>query len=358
MSTPAGGGTPRVLCAGDRFITSASLATAVRRHFGPGTRTVEYRTEWPDTPFGALDGVREASGDPRALEELAAGADVILTHLAPITAAVLKSAPSLKAVGVTRGGPVNVDLDAATAAGVPVVHLPGRNLGAVAEFVLGVMITLSRGVSSASRELAGGRWDARYFRYERTGTELRAATVGLVGLGAVGSRVAELLRGFGSRVLAFDPYADPVAAAAIGVELASLEMVLSSSHIVSAHARLTDDTRRMFDAAAFATMRPGTRFINTARGELVDQPALLAALESGHLAGAALDVFDPEPPDAADPLLARQDVICTPHLAGASRQVALESVQRVAAEVAGFLSTGLLDHCANPGWAERTGHRA
>lgn len=180
------------------------------------------------------------------------------------------------------------------------------------------------------------------------------ATIGLVGLDAVGSRVAELLRGFGSRVLAFDPYADPVAAAAMSVELSSLETVLSSSDIVSVHARLSDETRKMFDAAAFATMRTGARFINTARGELVDQAALLAAMESGHLAGAALDVFDPEPPDAADPLLARPDVICTPHLAGASRQVALESVQRVTAEVAGFLTSSR----ARPGRASPGRERA
>ncbi len=340
----------RVLCAGDRFITSASFAAAITRTFGDDSATVRYDAEWPDVPFRAIDGVREAAGDPAAIAALAGDVTVIVTHLAPVTAAVFEAAPALAVVGITRGGPVNVDLAAATAHGVPVVYLPGRNLGAVSEFVIGVMIALTRSVGVASRELAAGRWDARYFRHELTGPELRAATVGLVGLGAVGARVSELLGGFGSRVLAFDPYADPETAARVGAELVSLDQVLGESDIVSVHARLTDDTRGMFDEKAFAAMKPGARFVNTARGELVVESALRAALESGRLAGAALDVFDPEPPAADDPLLARADVIATPHLAGGSRQVASESVDRVVAEVAGYLSTGELQHCANPDW--------
>ena len=341
----------RVLCAGDLFITADSLAEAARQELGSQISTVLQQTRWPDEAFGPVDKVREAAGNPGDVVRLAAGAQVILTHLAPITAAVFDAAPELRVVGVTRGGPVNVDLDAATAHAVPVVFLPGRNLGAVAEFVIGVMISMTRKVNIAAREMAQGRWDARFYRQELTGPELRAATVGLIGLGAVGSRIAQLLAAFGSRVLAYDPYADPAAAAAVGAELLPLAQVLAGSDIISVHARLTDDTRGMFGPAAFAAMKQGARFVNTARGELVDQPALLSALQSGHLSGAALDVFDPEPPDQADLLLARPDVILTPHLAGASRQVAAESVQRVAAEVAEYLRGGVLQHCANPDWA-------
>ncbi len=340
----------RVLCAGDRFITAEAIAAAARLALGQDTETVEYQTGWPDEPFGQVDGVSEASGDPDAMAELAVDVDVLLTHLAPVGRTVLEAAPRLRVVGITRGGPVNADLEAATERGVPVVYLPGRNLGAVAEFTVGSMIAVTRGIVPASRSLAAGRWDPSWFRFQQTGPELRACTVGLVGLGAVGLRVAELLAAFGSRVVAHDPYADQEAAAAAGVELVTLDELLEVSDVVSVHARLTGDTRHMFDAGAFGRMRPGSYFVNTARGELVDESALLAALDSGQLAGAALDVHDPEPPRPDDPLVDRADVVGTPHLAGASRQVALESVRRVADEVAGFLADGRLEHCANPDW--------
>lgn len=343
-----------VLCAGDLFITPEALARAASAAFGASTRTIAYGSRWPTEPFGEMDGVHEASGDPTELAALASDCTVILTHLAPITAQVIAAAPTLHAIGVTRGGPVNVDLAAATSHGVPVIYLPGRNLGAVAEFVIGVMITLTRRIGNASRALSTGAWDARYFRYELTGLELRASTVGLVGFGAIGSRVAELLRTFGARVLAADPYADPEQARRLGVEIVELPELLAVSDFVSLHARLTPDTRSIIDAAALQTMRPGACLINTARGELVDTDALREAIVSGHLGGAALDVFDPEPPAPDDPLLSHPDVIVTPHLAGASRQVATESVDRVVSEVAHFIRHNTIEHCANPDWVQHS----
>jgi D-3-phosphoglycerate dehydrogenase len=327
-----------VVCAGDEFISADLLAGALEAAGVMG----EFRridALWPTEPFREVDGVREAAGDPRKLTELARGADALVTHLAPVTADVIAAGRgSLEVVGVTRGGPVNVDLAAAESAGVRVIHLPGRNLGAVAEFCVGTMICAMRGLPAAAAGLSAGRWDAAGFRYDRTGLELRAATVGLVGLGAVGLRVAELLRGFGSRVLAHDPYADAEAARRLDVELVGLPELLGRSDVVSLHARLTDETRGMIDAAALAAMRPGSVLVNTARGELVDTRALDAALASGHLRAAVLDVFDPEPPAPDDPLLRRPAVFATPHLAGASRQVAEESAARIAREVAAALT--------------------
>ena len=352
MSGP--GEVVRVVCAGDGFISADLLAAAVADALTSAGVTrppdlVRLQSAWPDEPYGPVDGVREAAGDPAELAAAAVGAHAITTHLAPVTAAVLEAASeTLQVVGSVRGGPVNVDVAAATRLGVPVAYLPGRNLGAVAEFCVGTMICAMRGLPAASRQLAAGRWDPTGFTYERTGLELRAATVGLVGLGAVGMRVAELLRAFGSTVQAHDPYADPDAARALGVRLTGLDELLGSSDVVSLHARLTDDTRRMFDADAFAAMKPGALFVNTARGELVDSAALDAALAAGHLGGAVLDVFDPEPPAAGDPLLGRPEVLATPHLAGASRQVAEESAAKAAAELARVLTGGRPHHCANP----------
>lgn len=337
--------TERIVCAGDGFISAELLAEAVTAEIGD-VEPVLLDSAWPTEPFGDVDGVREAAGDPAVLAAAVRGASALVTHLAPITAQVLAAGRGrLRVVGVTRGGPVNADLPAATAAGVPVVFLPGRNLGAVAEYCVGTMICAMRGLPGAAAGLAAGRWDASGFRYERTGLELSAATVGLIGLGAVGSRVAQLLRAFGSRVLAHDPYA---VTPPDGVALVDLPTLLAASDVVSLHARLTPDTRGMIDAAALAAMRPGAVLVNTARGELVDTPALRAALVSGRLRGAVLDVHDPEPPDPADPLLSHPTVLATPHLAGASRQVAERSAARIAAEVAAVLRGEAPQHCANP----------
>lgn len=334
------------VCAGDRFISPELLAAAAAdAGLSPAGL---HRSSWPDVPFRAVDGVREAAGEPQELAGLLAEASVLLTHLAPVTAEVLDAGRQLRAVGVTRGGPVNVDVGAATVRGVPVLFLPGRNLSAVAEFVIGAMISSMRGIVRGAAGLREGRWDASSFRYDQAGTELSAATVGLVGLGAVGSRVAVLAGAFGARVLAHDPFASPEAFAAAGAEPVGLQRLLAGSDVVSVHARLADETRGMFDAAAFGSMRRGAHFVNTARGELVDQAALRAALDSGQLAGAVLDVFDPEPPPADDPLLHDPRVLPTPHLAGASRQVAQQSAERVARDVAAFLATGRARHCANP----------
>lgn len=342
----------RVVCAGDQFISAALLADVVvaeLERVGLAADPVRVDSRWPTEPFDEIDGVHEAAGDPGELAELVTGAQALVTHLAPVTAGVVSAGRgSLRVVGVTRGGPVNVDLPAATQARVPVVYLPGRNLGAVAEFTVGTMICAMRGLPAAAAELAAGRWDATGFRSERVGLELRAATVGLVGLGAIGLRVAQLLAAFGTRVLAHDPFADPDAAARVGARLVELPELLAASDVVSLHARLTERTRRIIDAEALAAMRPDALLVNTARGELVDSAALDAALAAGRLRGAVLDVFDPEPPAPDDPLTRRPGVFATPHLAGASRQVAEESAARIAREVATVLAGGVATHVANP----------
>lgn len=336
-----------VLCAGDQFITPDTLAAAARGALGEGITIRSHSSAWPDVPFRSVDGVREAAGEVGELVAAVVDADVLLTHLAPVTEAVLAAGARLRLVGSVRGGPVNIDVEAATRQGVPVAYLPGRNLGAVAEFVVAAMISAPRGLVNAAQDMRAGTWDASAFRFERTGTELRVSTVGLVGLGAVGARVAELVTAFGATVLAHDPYADP-SRVPTGVSLVDLDELYARSDVVSVHARLTDETRNMFDQRAFSAMKPGVYFVNTARGELVDEAALAAALEAGQVGSAALDVFHPEPPPADSPLLAHPRVVATPHLAGASRQVAQESAAKVAAAAAGFLRGEGLVHCANP----------
>ena len=210
-----------IVCAGDAFITAEELAAQCHRQLA-GFGELDLRlhsSSWPDQPFGDVDGVREAAGNPAELAALADGADVLITHLAPITAAVIGAAPGLRIIGSTRGGPVNVDLDAATAAGVPVAFLPGRNLSAAAEFAVGLMIAVTRNIGAGSRALADGKWDGKYFRYELAGPEIGASTVGLVGFGAIGTHVTRLLIAFGAKVLVYDPYADPAKLERSGSEI-------------------------------------------------------------------------------------------------------------------------------------------
>jgi D-3-phosphoglycerate dehydrogenase len=339
-----------VLCAGDRFITAEALAEQAEQQlagYGP-IRPVLHSSQWPDEPWSDRDGVREAAGEPGEMTALAADADIIVTHLAPVTAATIAAAPRLQVIGSTRGGPVNIDLAAATARGIPVSYLPGRNLSAAAEFALGMMIAVTRNIGAGTKALATGRWDGRYYRRELTGPELGSTTVGLIGFGAIGAHVTRLLKAFGSRVLVFDPYAPADRIGAAGAQQVELDALLAGSEIVSMHARLTPETTGLADAAFFGKMRPGSYFVNTARGELVDHAALTDALQSGRLAGAALDVWHPEPPAADDPVPAMPRVVATPHLAGSSRSVAEYSASAVVAAIAQFLADGTVPHCANP----------
>lgn len=348
----------QIACIGDRFISSGLLAgqlnTALTRALGASAaaewRFSELLSDWPDTPFQDGAGIREWAGEIEPAKEMVRGASVIVTHLGPVNDDVMEAAgPDLRLVAVTRGGPVNVDLESATARKVPVAYLPGRNLEAVAEFVIGAMITGPRNIALSSHRMHSRElWTGELFAFDRCGIELRGAVVGLIGLGEIGSRVAALLRAFGATVLAADPYLPANRAAELGVEVTDLPTLLSRCDIVSLHARLTPETKNLIGEAELRLMRPGAYLVNTARGELLDEEALIDALDSGHLSGAALDVFYPEPPGLGSSLRGRSNVVLTSHLAGSSRQVALGAAERVSAVVAGFLATGYLAHCANP----------
>jgi D-3-phosphoglycerate dehydrogenase len=338
----------RILCAGDEFISAAMFVEALKAELGDGHEYITDDSGWPTEPFHENAEVREWVGDEQRIADLAREVDLLVTHVAPVTERVLSTARQLKFVGTPRGGPVNVNIPAATRAGVVVAHVPGRNARAVAEFTVGLMIAGPRQIAWSSACMREGRWTGELYRYSDVGPELAGRTIGLVGLGQVGSRVADLLRGFGVRLLGTDPYVDPDVAIERGVELVDLPTLLERSDIVSVHARLSAETRWMFGADAFARMRPGAYFVNTARGELVDEAALTAVLESGRLSGAALDVYAPEPPAADNPLLKMPQVVAVSHLAGASREVAHRAARRIAAEAGRFVRGERVVACANP----------
>lgn len=238
------------------------------------------------------------------------------------------AAPRLRVVGRAGVGVDNIDLEAAREFGVTVVTAPEATTVAVAEHTMGLILALARHIPAADAAVHRGEWPKAEF----VGVELRSRTLGLIGLGRIGRAVAELAAGFGMRRMAFDPYLSPDAIRAEGVEPASLEAVLESADVISLHVPLTPETRGLVGREALAGVRSGALLVCTARGGVINEAALLEALEAGRLGGAALDVFEVEPPGTS-PLARHPRVVATPHLgaqtAEARSRVSTEIVREV-----------------------------
>jgi D-3-phosphoglycerate dehydrogenase len=267
-----------------------------------------------------------ASGDE--LRRLAADVEAWLIRSGTrITADLIDSAPRLRVIGRAGVGVDNVDLDAATRRGVLVVNAPDGNTVSTAEHTCALLLALARQVPRAASSIAGGQWDRKTF----TGVELDGKTLGVVGLGKVGRAVAERMRAFGMRVLAFDPVLAPEAAERAGAEAVPLERIWAESDFITFHTPLNEATRGLLNRTSLAQCRDGVRIVNAARGGIVDEAALLEALESGKVAGAALDVFSEEPPPAGlRALLEHPRVVATPHIAASTD----EAQEKVAIQVA------------------------
>ena len=259
-----------------------------------------------------------------------------------VTADTLAEPGNLRVIGRAGIGVDNVDLVAATSKGVVVMNTPFGNAITTAEHAISMMLSLARQIPQASASTRAGKWEKSKFM----GVELMGKTLGLIGCGNIGSIVADRARGLKMKVVAYDPFLTAAKAIEIGVEMADLDRVLVEADIITLHTPLNDQTRGIIDAAALAKTRKGVRIINCARGGLVVEQDLLAAIESGHVAGAALDVFEEEPA-TENPLFARDEVIATPHL-GASTTEAQEKVaQQVAQQMADYLLTGAVTNALN-----------
>ena len=334
-----------VLAAGDHFVLTDLLVEALHHEVPDGLEISELTLGWPTEPFGRVAEVDEASGSEDQMIEALRGVEVCVTQMAPLTEKVLDASPDLRLFCISRGGPVNANIAAATEHGVAVTYAPGRNATATAEQSVGMLIATTRRIPQTHADLSGGTWRGDYYRYDAVGPELENSTVGVIGYGAIGSRVARILAGFGANVLAHDPYLAPEAFAA-GVEQVELDELLSRSRFVTLHARVTPDNKKMIGAAQIALMQPGSVLVNCARGALLDYDAVCDALDSGHLFGAAFDVFPEEPIPAASRLLTTAGIALTPHLAGASRQTAANAAGILAEEVGRYLRGEPLAHPA------------
>ncbi len=260
-----------------------------------------------------------------------------------ITAAVFAAAPLLKVVGRAGVGVDNVDVEAATNHGVVVMNTPAGNTIATAELTFTHILCGARPVPQAAASMKAGQWDRKSF----SGIELFKKTLGVVGLGRIGGEVAKRAQAFGMRVLAYDPYLAPSRAKAMGVEIATLDELLQQSDYITVHMPLTDDTKYMIDEAAFEKCKKGLRIFNCARGGIIKEAALLAALKSGKVAAAGLDVFEDEPLAKDSEFRALPNVVLTPHL-GASTAEAQESVGiEIAEQIADVLNGGVIRNAVN-----------
>jgi len=337
--------TSAVAIIGDRFMLPEIFEEKINAAVTEPIEIRKLTQAWPDEAMQhgynvpGMDGLKEYMGSADEIVDFVGDAEVLITHLALMSEAMFERLANLRFIGVSRGGPVNIDMAAAARAGVTVVNAPGRNASAVAEFTIGAILAETRLIRVGHESLRQGQWRGDLYRADRTGRELCEMTVGLIGYGNIGRRVVRLLKPFHPRILVHDPY---VALSDEdrneGVEAVDLDSLLGQSDVVSLHARVTEETKAMINAARLGKMKPGALFINTARGPMVDYDALYHALKNGPLAAAMLETFSVEPAPADWPLLALPNVTLTPHIAGASVRTVTYAAEMVAEELRRYLA--------------------
>ena len=286
------------------------------------------------------------------LASVATAEAVVVRSETKVTKKIIEAAPNLRVIGRAGVGVDNVDVEAATARGVVVMNTPAGNTITTAELTFFMLGALARKIPAAHATMAAGKWDRKAFQ----GTEIFGKTLGILGMGRIGGEVAKRALVFGMRVIAYDPFLTEARARQLGVELASeTDVVYRESDFITVHMPVTEQTRGMLNAAAFARMKPGVRIVNCARGEIITESDLVVALESGKVGGAALDVFAVEPLPAEHKLRTLPNVILTPHL-GASTEEAQEKCGIEVAEViTAFLLTGEVRNAVNlPGVDAKT----
>lgn len=281
---------------------------------------------------------------PQQLAEIVGGYDAIIVRSrTKVTADVIAKAAKMKVIARAGVGVDNIDVAAATERRIPVVNAPRASTISVAELTIGHMLSLARRLHEAHASTKAGKWEKKSFQ----GTELHGKTLGFVGSGRIGAEVARRAQAFGMRTIAYDPYLPPEVAKERSIELTTLEAVLLDSDFVTVHAALTEETRHMLGAKQIALMKKSAYLVNCARGEIVDEAALADAIREGRIAGAALDVYEKEPPTGS-PILAVGNTSLTPHIAASTKEAQERVGTDVVEDVMAVLSGGRPRSIVNP----------
>ena len=280
---------------------------------------------------------------PEEFKELIKGYDGLLIRSeVKVTPEIIEAADKLKFIGRAGTGVDNVDKAAATAKGIVVANVPGGNTISVAEHTIGLILSLARNIPEANASMKGKKWEKKKFM----GSELLGKTLGLIGLGRIGTEVAKRLIAFGMKVVAYDPFANPDLAKSNGIELTTINDVFAQSDYLSIHSPLTDDTRGMINKANIAKMKDGISIVNCARGAIINDKDLSEAIKSGKVKGAALDVFVKEPPE--DWTIVETDgVVATPHLAASTEEAQIKIAQEMSEVIVDFFTKGLIRNAVN-----------
>lgn len=343
----------KILIVGDEYIGSELLKQHLEKHLKPILNHVIYEElnfTQSDIPVQIYEDIDEYWGDEALLIKKVDDCEILVVVDAPVTQRVIKAGKNLKIIGCARGGPVNVNIKEATRHGIVVLNAVGRNIDAVADFTIGLMLALIRKIVDANRFLKDNKWKRnKQDTFEKpTGPELNNKKVGIIGFGQVGQKVAKRLLGFEAQILVYDPYISKEIIASKGCIPADLVGLLKESDIVSLHIRLPREKAGWFDIEKFRLMKKTAYFINTSRGYAVKESDLIKALKEKLIMGAALDVFENEPINPENELLKLDNVLLTPHVAGISNEVPEKTASIIAEQIAKYIKGEKQINIVNP----------
>ncbi len=340
----------KIVLVGDLFIPSQTCTQEldrIARKYGASYKVLDW--EAGDLEELNLRNIRveekgpPAEDPPDILWDLVPDADILIVHFCPVSKKLIDSSKNLEVIATMRTGLSNIDTVAAEERGIPVINLPGRLADSVSEYTIGLMIAETRNIARAHEDIRKGRW-TKYFGNFSFCFELAGKTIGLVGFGEIGKKVALKLMNFSVEIIVYDPYVSEEAIRGLGAQKVELDRLMSESDIISIHTNLSGSSKRMIGKAQISLMKPTAYLINTARAAVIDKDALYTALRSNSIAGAALDVFWQEPVDMADPILQLENVTVTSHLAGTTKDALLKSIYKLTGRLEPFyerLSSGL-----------------